>query len=166
LNLVEFDIGIIGTVDRGSGHPPLCAGEAGRQVSPAPRSIAVLRVSGLGEDDPVSWLPQPDGPVDSFQDDGVEPAPDDDIGDVCCGRDGKQVTRSYPLSARRREGPRVRNRFRPAAGEHSARVLGRPQNDRGPQSYGRFSVRRFGHPTTLPKLTPEDSRDTAAGGST
>jgi len=46
-------------------------GEAARQVSSAPRSIDALRVSGLGEDDPVSWLPQPDDPVDSFQDDDV-----------------------------------------------------------------------------------------------
>ncbi len=129
-------------------------GEAARQVSSAPRSIDALRVSGLGEDDPVSWLPQPDDPVDSFQ--------DDDVGDVGCGGDGKQMTRSHPLGARRGEGPRVRNRFRPAAGEHSSRILGGAQNDRWSQSCGRFLVRQFSDTPILPVAAPASRRP--AGG--
>ncbi len=104
----------------------------------------------LGEDGPVGWLPESDGSIDTFQDDGVEPAPDDDVRAVGCGSDGNQVTGSHPLGARRGKGPRVGHHFLPPAGEYGARVLGGAQDDRRSQLSGRFSVSQVSHAPILP----------------
>jgi hypothetical protein len=75
------------------------ARQPGREVRPASRSVHLLRVSPLGKDRPVDWLPEPDDPAGGVHDDSVEPAPDDAIGAVDCGGDSHQVAGSHPLGA-------------------------------------------------------------------
>lgn len=75
------------------------ARQPGREVRPASRSVHLLRVSPLGKDRPVDWLPEPDDPAGGVHDESVEPAPDDDIGAVDCGGDSHQVAGSHPLGA-------------------------------------------------------------------
>ncbi len=100
----------------------------------------------------MGWLPESDS-IDTFQDDGIEPAPDDDVRAVGCGSDGNQVTGSYPFGARCGKGPRVGHHFGPPVGEHGARVFDGAQDDRGSQLSGRFSVSQVSHAPILPNCT-------------
>lgn len=78
---------------------------------------------------------------------------------------GKQMTRSHPARCAGWGGPGVRNRFRPAAGEHSARILGGARNDRWSQSYGRYLVRQLSHASILPVAVPASRQHSGSAAS-
>jgi len=99
LNLVEFDVGILGAVDDRTSDPPVCARQPCREVRPAPRTVEVLRVTWLREHGTVGGFPEADGPADFVQHDSIEPAPDDDLGAIGCGSNGRQVAGRHPLGA-------------------------------------------------------------------
>jgi hypothetical protein len=141
-NLVEFDVCALRTVDRGAGHPPLGARQAGRQIGAATWSVTALRVSRLGHDDPVIRLPERDDQFRLVHNNGVEPTPQDDFRAARLGDNGHQVAGRHPPGAWPGEGQRVRHHARPIVGEDSALILGSAEDDRCLQpSSGSLSLR-------------------------
>lgn len=92
LNLVELDVGVLGSDGGGTGDPPVGAGQAGGQVRPGTWWARLVRVTGLGLDVPVRRLPQPDQAGSFAEYNGVIPPPDHRFRAVRCGRDGHEMT--------------------------------------------------------------------------
>ncbi len=163
LDLAKIDVGVLCTLDCGASHPPLCTWQPAREIRPATGAVSTLRVSGLSDYGPVSWFPEADGRAGSVQDDGVEPAPDDDLGAVGRRGRGHQVTRSHSLSARRWKGLCVRHHDPLTLGEYGARFLSGAEDDSSAQwSGGYMSVRPGGHTSILPEPPCSASSHTAS----
>ena len=92
-DLLELDLGVLGTVDGGASDPPIGAWQAGGQVCTGPSPTTLLRRPGLSNHFAVRRLPQPDQITLFTEHNGVVPTEDHRLGAVWRGRDGYQMAR-------------------------------------------------------------------------
>jgi hypothetical protein len=75
LDLVQLDLGVLGSVHGSAGDPPFSAGQACGQVCASPGSILLLRSASLSGNFAMGRLPEPDRARIAADYDGVVPAP-------------------------------------------------------------------------------------------
>jgi hypothetical protein len=107
LDFVQLDLGVLGPVRGSAGHPPLSAGQPGRQVCASPWIILLLWPTPLGGNFAMGRLPEPNRARVAAKHNGVVPAPHHHGGGARFLSEGYQMTRQYPLPARLRELRRV-----------------------------------------------------------
>ena len=91
LDLIQFDIGVLGLRHGGAREPPVGPGQAGGHVGACARPPMLPGAAGTGEDFAVRGFPHP-GQISLLpEDDGVVPAPDHRLGAVRGRRNGHQV---------------------------------------------------------------------------
>jgi hypothetical protein len=156
LDFVQLDLGVLGPVRGCAGDPPLSAGQACGQVCASAGIILLLRAAPLGGNLAMGRLPEPDRARIAANHNSVVPAPDHHGGDTRYLSEGYQMTRQYPLPARRRELRRVPDGDNLAADQDLAGILLGTEHDAAAEPRGnRCTWSRSSHPSSM---TPANSR--------
>lgn len=154
LDFIQLDLGVLGPVRSYAGNPPLGAGQSCGQVRASPWIILLPRPTPLGGNLAVGWLPEPDRARVAAKHNSVVPAPYHHGAGARCLSDGYQVTRRYPLPARRRELRGVPDGDNLATGQDLAGMLLGAEHDAAAEPRGNRSTwSRNSHPSSMRRRT-------------